>query len=92
MGKGVISLGKEKFVIESKEAQSEINFAEEVEHVNFYSRALGLLLWVRDGPSGLTRNSVVSASDGNRDGLGRGAAGPDRLCTTTAAGALRVIV
>ena len=30
------------------------------------------------------------ASDGY--GLGRGAAGPDRRCTTTAAGALRVIV
>ena len=58
MGKGVISLGKEKFVIESKEAQSEINFAEEVEHVHFYSRALGLLLWVRDGPSRPTRNRV----------------------------------
>ena len=35
------------------------------------------------GPAG-------SASDGY--GLGRGAAGPDRRCTTTAAGALRVIV
>ena len=50
---------------------------------------------------GITSNALVrssqsssgpagGASDGY--GLGRGAAGPDRRCTTTAAGALRVIV
>ena len=47
-------------------------------------------------PNILVRSSQSSsgpaggASDGY--GLGRGAAGPDRRCTTTAAGALRVIV
>ena len=50
---------------------------------------------------GITSNTLVrssqsssgpagGASDGY--GLGRGAAGPDRRCTTTTAGALRVIV
>ena len=45
---------------------------------------------------GITSNTLVrssqssSASDGY--GLGRGAAGPDRRCTTSAAEALRVIV
>ena len=41
-----------------QDAKGEINFAEDVEQVNFYSRALGLLLWVRDGPSRPTRNRV----------------------------------
>ena len=50
---------------------------------------------------GITSNTLVrssqsssgpagGASDGY--GLGRGAAGPDRRCTTTAAGAIRAIV
>ena len=43
---------------------------------------------VRSGQS--SSGPAGSASDGY--GLGRGAAGPDRRCTTTAAGALRVIV
>ena len=41
-----------------QDAKGEINFAEDVEQVNFYSKALGLLLWVLDGPSGSTRNRV----------------------------------
>ena len=36
--------------------------------------------------------SSSGPAGGASDGLGRGAAGPDRLCPTTAAGALRVIV
>ena len=43
---------------------------------------------VRSGQS--SSGPAGGASDGY--GLGRGAAGPDRWCTTTAAGALRVIV
>ena len=41
-----------------QDAKDEINFAEEMELINFYSRALGLFLWVRDGPSGPTCNRV----------------------------------
>ena len=47
------------------------------------SSTLALSSQSSSGPAG-------GASDGY--GLGRGAAGPDRRCTTTAAGALRVIV
>ena len=41
-----------------QDAKDDFNFAEEMEQINFYSRALGLSLWVRDGPSGPTRNRV----------------------------------
>ena len=37
--------------IQDANLKDEINFAEEMEQINFYSRALGLLLWVRDGSS-----------------------------------------
>ena len=55
----------------------------------------------RATPVGMTSNTLVRSSQsssgpagGASDGyeLGRGAAGPDHQCTTTAAGTLRVIV
>ena len=42
-----------------QDARDEINFAEEMEQINFYSRTLGLLLGFCYGPSGPTRYSVL---------------------------------
>ena len=41
-----------------EQAKTEIRLAEEEELINFYSKALSLLLWVRDGYSGINRFMV----------------------------------
>ena len=46
----------EKVIPEAQKAiqgnEDKIEFAEEMDQIVFYSKALGLLLWVRDGHSG----------------------------------------
>ena len=43
-----------------EQAKTEIQLAEEEELINFYSKALSLLLWVGDGHSGVNRDMVHS--------------------------------